>query len=260
MADNIVFDSKDHIAIISLNRPDKLNAFNDAMHKNLAQALDKVESDKNIRVLILTGQGRGFCAGQDLGDRNPSETKTDLGETVERFYNPLITKLHNMRVPVICAVNGVAAGAGANIALACDIVIAASTAKFVEVFTNIGLLPDSGGTYHLPRHIGLARALGLALIGEPVMAKKAKKWGLIWEVCAPEDLMKEAYALADKLAQKPPLGLELTKKALRESFNNDLTAQLEIERRGMQKAGFSDDYAEAVSAFLQKRKPVFKGK
>ncbi len=257
----VLYEKIDDIAIITLNRPDKLNSFNEKMHQALDLTLNMVDADENVRCLLLSGAGRGFCAGQDLGDRNVNAggEKTDLGKTVGTYYNPLIKRLHHSKVPTVCAVNGVAAGAGANIALACDIVIAASNAKFVEVFSNIGLLPDSGGTYHLPRHIGLARALGLSLLATPLAAKKAKKWGLIWEVCDPTDLMDEAMKLAKNLASKPPLGLVLNRTAIRASLNNTLDEQLELERVSMQQAGFTDDYTEAVSAFMEKRTPTFTG-
>lgn len=258
----ILYEQIENVAVVTLNRPDKLNSFNEIMHQALRLTLNMIDADPSIRCLILTGTGRGFCAGQDLGDRNvsPDAKKTDLGQTVGRYYNPLIKRLHGSKIPTICAVNGVAAGAGANIALACDIVIAAKTAKFVEVFSNIGLLPDSGGTYHLPRHIGLARALGLSLLAVPLEAKKAKKWGLIWDVCEQADLMDEAMNLAKNLASKPPVGLTLNRTAIRASFNNTIDEQLELERLSMQKAGFTDDYAEAVSAFMEKRTPTFTGK
>lgn len=259
---SILYEKKNGVAIVTLNRPDKLNSFNEKMHQALVLTLDMIDADDSVRCLLLTGNGRGFCAGQDLGDRNVSSgaEKTDLGITVGTYYNPLIKRLHASKIPTVCAVNGVAAGAGANIALACDIVIAASSAKFVEVFSNIGLLPDSGGTYHLPRHIGLARALGLSLLATPLEADKAKKWGLIWDVCDPTELMEEAMKLADNLASKPPVGLALNRAAIRASFNNTIDEQLELERLSMQKAGFTDDYAEAVSAFMEKRKPIFTGK
>jgi len=262
----ILYEKIGSVAVVTLNRPDKLNSFNETMHQALALTLNIIDADTSVRCLLLTGSGRGFCAGQDLGDRNVSAKdgedveKTDLGETVGTYYNPLIKRLHASKIPTICAVNGVAAGAGANIALACDIVIAANTAKFVEVFSNIGLLPDSGGTYHLPRHIGLARALGLSLLATPLEAQKAKKWGLIWDVCDRAALMDEALKLAENLASKPPVGLTLNRTAIRASFNNTIDEQLELERLSMQEAGFTDDYAEAVSAFMEKRTPTFTGK
>lgn len=259
---SILYEKINGVAVVTLNRPDKLNSFNEVMHQALGLTLDMIDADTSIRCLLLTGAGRGFCAGQDLGDRNVSSgaEKTDLGKTVGTYYNPLIKRLHNSKIPTVCAVNGVAAGAGANIALACDIVIAARSAKFVEVFSNIGLLPDSGGTYHLPRHIGLARALGLSLLATPLKAEQAEKWGLIWDVCDLGDLMDEAVKLAENLAAKPPIGLTLNRAAIRASFNNTIDEQLELERLSMQKAGFTDDYAEAVAAFMEKRKPKFTGK
>ncbi|MBL4853572.1 MAG: 2-(1,2-epoxy-1,2-dihydrophenyl)acetyl-CoA isomerase [Robiginitomaculum sp.] len=262
----ILYEKKQGVAVVTLNRPDKLNSFTEEMHQALVLTLDIIDRDDSVRCLLLTGAGRGFCAGQDLGDRatrpknGVSAEKTDLGATIGKYYNPLIKRLHASKIPTVCAVNGVAAGAGANIALACDIVIAADNAKFVEVFSNIGLLPDSGGTYHLPRHVGLARALGLSLLATPLKADKAKDWGLIWDVCAADDLMDEALKLADNLASKPPIGLALNRAALRASFNNTIDEQLELERLSMQKCGFTDDYAEAVSAFMEKRKPKFTGK
>jgi len=258
----ILYEKRAGVGIITLNRPDKLNSFTEGMHQALSLTLDIIDKDDNVRCMLLTGAGRGFCAGQDLGDRTPRPggEKTDLGETVGKFYNPLIKRLHSSKIPTVCAVNGVAAGAGANIALACDIVIASESAKFVEVFANIGLLPDSGGTYHLPRHIGLARALGLSLLATPLKAEKAKDWGLIWDVCPADALMEEALKLADNLAAKPPVGLALNRAALRASFNNTLGEQLELERLSMQTCGFTDDYTEAVSAFMEKRTPKFTGK
>lgn len=257
---SILYEKRGAVAIITLNRPDKLNAFNTKMHEALRLTLDMIGRESDIRCLLLTGSGRGFCAGQDLGDRAVSgDQRVDLGETVGRDYNPLIKRLHNSDIPTVCAVNGVAAGAGANIALACDIVIASKKAKFVEVFANIGLLPDSGGTYHLPRHVGLARALGMSLLGEPVRAEIAKDWGLIWETAEPDALMDKALAIAGALAAKPPLGLRQIRKAIRESFDHNLDEQTEIERQSMRELGFTDDYAEAVSAFLEKRTPKFKG-
>jgi len=257
----IVYNMDGGIAKVILNRPERLNSFNEQMHNELAATLDKVENDDSARVLLLTGMGRGFCAGQDLGDRNvaPGAKRPDLGATIGKFYNPLIRRLHASKIPTVCAVNGVAAGAGANIAMACDIVIAASDAKFIEVFSNIGLLPDSGGTYHLPRHVGLARALGLSLLATPMPASKAKKWGLIWDVCDPQELQEEAMKIAAALVAKPKTGLALNRAAIRAAFNNTLDEQLELERNSMRTAGQSDDYAEGVRAFMEKRKPNFTG-
>ncbi|MBL4870745.1 MAG: 2-(1,2-epoxy-1,2-dihydrophenyl)acetyl-CoA isomerase [Robiginitomaculum sp.] len=263
MTDNpILFSVKEGVGIITLNRPEKLNSFNEAQHIALGEALDKVEADATIRCLLLTGAGRGFCAGQDLSDRNvaPGSAPVDLGETIGRFYNPLIKRLHRSNIPTICAVNGVAAGAGANLALAFDIVLAARSAKFVQVFSNIGLIPDSGGTYILPRNIGQARAMGLALLATPLKAETAKDWGLIWDVYDDELLFDEAFKMAASLAKRPTLGFELTRKAIRQSFDNDLDTQLAYEQKWQQQAGFSEDYKEGVGAFMAKRKPAFKGK
>ena len=259
--ETVLFEAKDGVGIITLNRPDKLNSFNEVQHKALAKALDTVESDPSIRCLLLTGAGRGFCAGQDLSDRNvaPGSASVDLGETIGTYYNPLIKRLHNSDIPTICAVNGVAAGAGANLALAFDIVLAARSAKFVQVFSNIGLIPDSGGTYILPRNLGQARAMGLALLATPLKAEQAKEWGLIWDVHDDDILYGEAFKMAASLANRPTLGFKLTRKAIRQSFDNPLAKQLELEQKWQQQAGFSHDYKEGVSAFMSKRKPEFKG-
>ncbi|PHR61012.1 MAG: 2-(1,2-epoxy-1,2-dihydrophenyl)acetyl-CoA isomerase [Robiginitomaculum sp.] len=258
----VLFETKNGVALITLNRPDKLNSFNVAQHIRLREILDVVESDPSIRCLLLTGAGRGFCAGQDLSDRDvsPGSAPVDLGETIATYYTPLIKRLHNSKIPTICAVNGVAAGAGANLALACDIVLAAKSAKFVQVFSNIGLIPDSGGTYILPRNVGQARAMGLALLATPLKAEQAKDWGLIWDVCEDDTLMNDAFKMAVSLADRPTLGFALTRKLIRQSFDNDIDTQLENERAAQQKAGFSADYKEGVSAFMNKRKPVFQGK
>ncbi len=258
----VLFEVKDGVGIITLNRPEKLNSFNEAQHHALVDAMEKVEADPEIRCLLLTGAGRGFCAGQDLSDRNvaPGSAPVDLGETIGKFYNPLIKRLHASDIPTICAVNGVAAGAGANLALAFDIVLAARSAKFVQVFSNIGLIPDSGGTYILPRNLGQARAMGLALLASPLKAEQAKEWGLIWDVFDDETLFAEAFKMAASLAERPTLGFKLTRKAIRQSFDNDLDEQLALEQKWQQQAGFSEDYKEGVGAFMAKRKPVFKGK
>jgi 2-(1,2-epoxy-1,2-dihydrophenyl)acetyl-CoA isomerase len=247
---------------LTLNRPDRLNAFNESMHAALMGALAAAEADAFCRALLLTGAGRGFCAGQDLGDRAaaPSSTPPDLGETLGRLYNPLIRKLRSLRLPVVCAVNGVAAGAGANIALACDLVLAARGARFVQAFAKIGLIPDSGGTWLLPRLVGDARARAVALLAEPVTADEAAAWGMIWRAVDDQELLPEAERLCAHLATQPTAALALIKEALNASPGNDLDRQLELERRLQGQAGRSPDYAEGVRAFLEKRPPVFTGR
>ncbi|NLH83447.1 MAG: 2-(1,2-epoxy-1,2-dihydrophenyl)acetyl-CoA isomerase [Phyllobacteriaceae bacterium] len=243
---------------VTLNRPDRLNAFDEAMHRALAAALEGAK-DPAIRAVLLTGAGRGFCAGQDLGDRLTNGAAPDLGATIEAFYNPLIRRIRALDKPVVCAVNGVAAGAGANLALACDVVLAARSAKFIQAFAKIGLVPDSGGTWFLPRLVGEARAKGLALLGEPVGAEQAAAWGMIWKAVDDVVLMDEARALAARLADGPTRGLALIKQALNASPANGLDAQLDLERDLQRRAGRTPDYAEGVRAFMEKRSPRFSG-
>jgi len=247
--------------VITFNRPQCLNAFNEAMHQALKAALAEAEADADCRALLLTGAGRAFCAGQDLNDRlaKPGETAV-LGSSLEAYYNPLVRKLRALPFPVVAAVNGVAAGAGANIALACDIVVAARSASFVQAFAKIGLVPDSGGTWFLPRLIGPARARALALTGEPVLADKAEAWGLIWKMTEDLDLMAQAHQLCTHFASAPTVGLALTKRILDESWGNDLDSQLDLERETQREASLTPDYAEGVRAFLEKRRPVFTGR
>jgi 2-(1,2-epoxy-1,2-dihydrophenyl)acetyl-CoA isomerase len=258
----ILLDFAEGVATITLNRPDKLNAFNGAMHAELARALDRIEANPAIRALLLTGAGRAFSAGQDLGDRvmGEGDAPPDLGETLDRLYNPLIRRLRHIERPVIAAVGGVAAGAGANLALACDLVLAARSAKFIQAFCRLGLVPDSGGTYVLPRLVGPARAMGLALLGEPLSAEQAAAWGLIWRVVDDEQLLPEAIALARKLATQPTKGLGLIKRALNASAANNLDEQLDLERDLQREAGRSEDYREGVRAFLEKRPATFRGR
>jgi 2-(1,2-epoxy-1,2-dihydrophenyl)acetyl-CoA isomerase len=252
----------DHgIAVLTLNRPDRLNSFTQAMHGEVRDALDRLEADKTVRVLVLTGAGRGFCAGQDLNDRavEPGGKGVDLGESVEKYYAPLVKTLRTLPMPVICAVNGVAAGAGANLALACDIVLAAKSASFIEAFCKLGLIPDTGGTWVLPRLIGPARAMGLALLGDKLPAEKAEQWGLIWRCVPDEALMDEAMAMAEHFAKAPTKGLAFTKKAMLASWTNTLEEQLQMEAGMMRELGYSHDYREGVAAFIEKRQPQFKG-
>ncbi|SMP79470.1 2-(1,2-epoxy-1,2-dihydrophenyl)acetyl-CoA isomerase PaaG [Noviherbaspirillum suwonense] len=259
---NILFDISDGIATLTLNRPDKLNSFTAEMHGEVRLALEQVAADRSARVLVLTGAGRGFCAGQDLGDRAvaPGGAPVDLGESVEKYYAPLVLSLRALPMPVICAVNGVAAGAGANIALACDIVIAARSASFNEVFCKLGLIPDTGGTYFLPRLIGSARATGLAMLGDRLSAERAEQWGLIWKCVDDAALAGEVAALARHFATAPTLGLARAKQALQASGLNTLEQQLALEAGMMRELGYTEDYREGVSAFMEKRSPAFKGK
>jgi len=258
---NIIFEVEEGVGKLTLNRPQTLNSFNTAMHEEVRTAFKQVRDDASIRCLLLTGSGRGFCAGQDLGDRAVSAEHgaPDLGESVEKYYNPLIRGIMTLPKPVIGAVNGVAAGAGASIALACDIVLAARSASFVQVFCKIGLIPDSGGTWNLPRAVGLPRARGLAMLGDKLGAEQAEAWGMIWRCIDDDKLQDEATKLARHLATQPTRGLGMIKKLLAQSTGNSLHEQLELEKETMRMLGQSHDYQEGVAAFLEKRAPHFKG-
>ena len=255
---HILLDQQGGIARLTLNRPERLNSFTEAMHEEVADAIARLEG---ARVLVLTGAGRGFCAGQDLNDRAvaPGEA-VDLGDNVESCWNPLIKTLTSLSQPVIARVNGVAAGAGANSALACDIVIAARSARFIQSFASIGLIPDSGGTWVLPRLVGQARALGLALTAEPLPAEKAAEWGLIWKAVDDEALDAEVDRLAQSFAAAPTLGLAAIKKMIRESWSHSLDEELDLQRDAMRRLGMTEDYREGVAAFMAKRKPEFRGR
>jgi 2-(1,2-epoxy-1,2-dihydrophenyl)acetyl-CoA isomerase len=259
--EQIRFESRDGIARITLNRPDRLNSFTTQMHAELREALAAVGAG-DARVLLLTGEGRAFCAGQDLSDRAvaPGAEPVDLGASIDENYRPLVLGLRNLPLPVVCAVNGVAAGAGANIALACDLVIAARSASFIQAFCRIGLVPDSGGTYFLPRLVGSARAMGLALLGDRLSAEQAADWGLIWKCVDDAELAATTDALLTQLAQAPTGGLAAIKRALHASAANTLEQQLDLERDAQRALGYSADYREGVAAFLDKRLPRFTGR
>ena len=258
---SILSEARAGYHVITLNRPERLNAFNDAMHEALRDAIAQGEADESCRALLITGAGRGFCAGQDLSDRllKPGE-KPVPRKSLEIYYNPLVRKLRALPFPVIAAVNGVAAGAGCNIALACDIVLAARSASFTQSFARIGLIPDSGGTWLLPRLVGEARARALALLAEPLPAEKAEQWGLVWKCVDDAALAGEARKLCEHFAAAPTQGLALIKRALDASAGNSFDAQLDLERDLQREANMTPDYAEGVRAFMEKRKPNFSGR
>lgn len=251
-------ETEGNVLKITLNRPDKFNSFNREMALQLQAALDTANADKNIRAVYLTGEGKAFCAGQDLAEA--IDTKgPGLEKIVTEHYNPIILKLRNLQKPVICAVNGVAAGAGANIALACDVVIAGSSVAFIQAFSKIGLIPDSGGTFFLPRLIGFGKASALMMLGDKVSAADAEKMGMIFKVVPDETLQNDAFAIAKTLSEMPTKGIWLTKKLLNATMTNNLETQLKIEGDEQVNAANSYDYKEGVNAFLEKRKAIFKG-
>ena len=259
---DILVDFEAGIATLTLNRPEKLNSFTSAMHAEIRVALEYVRADARVRALILTGAGRGFCAGQDLADRkvSPGAAPVDLGESIERNYKPLVLGLRALPFPVICAVNGVAAGAGANLALACDLVVASRSAAFVQAFCRLGLVPDSGGTWFLTRALGAQRAMGLSLFGDRLSAEDAEKWGLIWQCVDDEQLMPVARAMAMRLATGPTRGFARTKQAIQAAECQGLEAQLDLERDFQRELGYTSDYREGVAAFMDRRPPVFEGR
>lgn len=257
----IEFSIAEGVATLTLNRPDSLNSFNSEMHGEVRSALKEVKKDASVRCLLLTGNGRGFCAGQDLSDRNvaPGAEMPNLGESIEKNYAPLLRTLRALEMPVICAVNGVAAGAGANIAFACDIVLAAKSASFIQAFCKIGLVPDCGGTWSLPRLVGPARAMALSMLGDKISAEQAADWGMIWKAVADESLQDEAQKMARHFATQPTKGLALIKRAIQAAATNTFDEQLDLERDLQTLAGRTDDYREGVAAFMEKRQPQFKG-
>ena len=254
---DLILEFDADIAILTLNRPDKLNSLTSAMHRELKAALDEV-TGRGVRAMLLTGAGRGFCAGQDLGEFDLQASQ--IGDTLEANYNPLVERLTTLPFPVVCAVNGVAAGAGANIALACDIVLAARSATFLQAFARIGLIRDAGGTWLLTRRLGEARAKGLAMLAEPLGAETAEAWGLIWKAVDDDRLMADARALSQRLASGPTGALRLIRQAIQAASVNGLSAQLALEAELQRRAAASDDFKEGVTAFMEKRKPAFKGR
>jgi 2-(1,2-epoxy-1,2-dihydrophenyl)acetyl-CoA isomerase len=256
---SIIFEQREGVAIIRLNRPEVYNSFNREMALDMQKRLDACKDDDNIRAIFITGMGKAFCAGQDLQEAiDPNGP--ELSKIVSEHYNPIITRLRRIRKPIVCGVNGVAAGAGANIALACDITVAAESASFIQAFSKIGLIPDSGGTYFLPRIIGMQKATALMMLGDKVGAKQAEEFGMIYKALPDESFEEQALAIALQLAQMPTKGLGFTKCALNRSFSNNLDQQLALEDELQTAAGATHDYKEGVNAFLEKRKPQFTGK
>lgn len=257
--DTIIFEVKEGVGKITLNRPDLLNSFNKEMALAVQEALDECAGNDEIRCILLTGSGRAFCAGQDLQEAISADGPT-LQSIVKDHYNPIILKLRGIEKPIVAAVNGVAAGAGANIALACDIVVATESASFIQAFSKIGLIPDSGGTFTLPRLIGMQKASALMMLGDKVSARDAERMGMIYQVFPDDEFTERTEKILAKLASMPTKGLGLTKRALNLSIHNDLSQQLDVEEDLQQKAGKTHDYNEGVNAFLEKRKPKFTGK
>lgn len=257
----ILFEAADGVATITLNRPDVLNSFTRPMAAELRSAIERVAADESLRAVVLTGAGRGFCAGQDLSEAIPRDgDMPDLGDIVRDSYNPVILAIRTLEKPVICAVNGVAAGAGANLAFACDIVFAASTATFVQSFAKIGVIPDSGGTFILPRIVGLHRANIMTMLAEKMSAEQAREWGLVYMITEPGEVLETAFGVARQLATQPTRALGLIKRGFNRSLGVDLAAQLDYEEEIQREAGRTADYTEGVNAFLEKRKPIFTGR
>jgi 2-(1,2-epoxy-1,2-dihydrophenyl)acetyl-CoA isomerase len=259
---HILFEIEQGVARLTLNRPDVLNSFNRAMARELSDALASIATNDAVRAVLLTGAGRGFCAGQDLAEASPRPDGSlpDLGDFVRDGYNPIIRAIRTLEKPVVCAVNGVAAGAGANLAFACDLVFASREASFIQSFAKIGVIPDSGGTFILPRIVGLQRATALTMLAEKITAEQAEEWGLVYRVVEPPALVDVTFTVAAQLATQPTRGLGLIKRAFNHSLGVDLDKQLDYEEELQREAGRTADYAEGVRAFLEKRKPRFEGR